>query len=87
MGESAAGKEEKEQARRMSEKQTYSDPLVSVIDFYIVSLPGDGGLRVATWGNTLHYGWLSCRYNHVARSLSEIIPQNCKKERGTEIES
>lgn len=65
----------------MLEKQTYSDPLVFVIDFYVVPFPGDGGLRVTAWRNTLHHSWLSCRYNHIARGLPEIISQNCMRER------
>lgn len=83
--EKAAEKEEKERQCRVLKKETYSDPLVFVIDFYIVSFPGDGGLRVTARGNALHYSWLSCRYNHIARRLPEIIPQNCTTDRGTEI--
>lgn len=79
-------REEKKRTRRMLENQTYSDPLVFVIDFYIIPFPGDGGLRMTTWGNALHYGRLSCSYNHIARGLSEIVPQNCKTERGMELE-
>lgn len=65
----------------MLEKETYSDPLVFVVDFYVVSFPGDGGLGVTAWWNTLHNSWLSCRYNHIAGSLPEIIPQYCNTER------
>lgn len=80
------GEGEKKRASRMLEKQTYGDPLVFIIDFYIVPFPGDGGLRVTAWGNALHYSWLSCCYHHIARGLPEIIPQNCTTERGTETE-
>lgn len=81
----AAEEGEKERESRMLKKETYSDPLIFVIDFYIVSFPGDGGLRVAARWNTLHYGRLSCSYNHIARGLPEIIPQNCTTEGGTRI--
>lgn len=76
------GEEEKEQVGRMLENQTYSDPLIFVIDFYVIPFPGDGWLRVTAWGNTLHYGWFSCSYDHIARGLPEIIPQNWKTQRG-----
>lgn len=81
----AAEEGEKEQESRMLKKETYSDPLIFVIDFYVVSFPWDGGLRVTARGNALHYSWFSCCYYHIARGLPEIIPQNCTTERGTRI--
>lgn len=62
--------------------KTYGDPLVFVIDFYVVSFPRDGGFGVTAWRNTLHYSWLSCCYDHVAGGLPEIVPQNCTTEGG-----
>lgn len=54
----------------------HSDPLVAVVHFDVVPLPRDGGLRVASGGDTLHDGWLTCRHHHIAGRLPEVIPQN-----------
>lgn len=86
MDERAVEEAEKGRESRTLENETYGDPLVFVIDFYVVSFPGDGGLRMTTWGNTLHYSWLSCCHNNIARGLPEIIPQNCTTERSTNTE-
>lgn len=61
-------------------RETYSDPLISVIDPDVVSLPGDGGLRVASGGDTLHDGRLACCYHHIAGRLTEVVSQNWGKE-------
>lgn len=66
-----AGNGELEDAR-----VTYSDPLVSVVDPDVVPLPGDGGLRMTSGGDTLHDSWLSGCDHHVAGRLTKVVPQN-----------
>lgn len=55
---------------------TYSDPFVAVIDPDVVSLPGDGGLWMASRGDTLHDGRLTCSHHHITGRLTEVISQN-----------
>ena len=64
-------------------RPTYSDPLISVIDPHVVSLPGDGGLRVASRGDALHDSRLARGHHHVAGRLAEVVSQNWGKERGS----
>lgn len=61
--------------------QTHRDPVILVRDLHVVSLPGDGGFRVAPRGDALHDGRLPCRHHHVAGRLTEVVPQNCQKKK------
>lgn len=57
-------------------ERTHSDPLVVVVDFHVVPLPGDGGLWVAPRGDALHDRRLPCRHDYVTGCLPEVIPQD-----------
>ncbi len=62
-------------------QRAYSDPLIPVVDPDVVSLPRDGGLRMAPGGDTLHDCRLTCRYHHITGRLTEVISQDWKKQR------
>lgn len=62
-------------------ESTYSDPLISVIDPDVVSLPRNGGLWMSSGWDTLHDSRLTCCHYHITGSLTEIISQNWRKRR------
>ena len=64
----------------LNKQPTYSDPLISIIDPDVVSLPWDGGLRVASGWDTLHDSWLTSCHHHITGRLTEVISQNWRKE-------
>lgn len=59
---------------------TYSNSFISIIDPDVVSLPRNGGLRMAPGRDTLHDGWLPCCHHHITGRLTEIISQNWGKK-------
>lgn len=59
---------------------TYSNSFISIIDPDVVSLPRNGGLRMAPGRDTLHDGRLPCCHHHITGRLTEIISQNWEKK-------
>lgn len=59
---------------------TYSNSFISIVDPDVVSLPRNGGLRMAPGRDTLHDGWLPCCHHHITGRLTEIISQNWEKK-------
>lgn len=59
---------------------TYSNSFISIIDPDVVSLPRNGGLRMAPGRDTLHDSRLSCCHHHITGRLTEIISQNWEKK-------
>lgn len=67
-------KEKVKEGRQKTEFHRY--PLVLVVHFHIVPLPGDSGFWVAPWRDALHHCRLPCCHHHVTGGLSKIIPEN-----------
>lgn len=59
---------------------TYSNSFISIIDPDVVSLPRNGGLRMAPGRDTLHDSRLPCCHHHITGRLTEIISQNWEKK-------
>lgn len=65
----------------MDGRSTHSDPVILIVKLYFVFFPVDGGFRVASGGNTLEDGWLSCSYHHICGVLSKVISQHCRERK------
>lgn len=64
---------------RVGESLSHRNALIFITDADAILLPGDSGLGVPSWWDTLHNSWFTCGHHHVARRLPEVISQNYRE--------